>query len=60
MANKFPAFFKNRDFVERRVHCYCPELNENAVLFHRVNDNYSPVSKKFVRGETNIGANFFR
>lgn len=28
MANKFPSIFKNRDFVERRVHFYCPEINE--------------------------------
>ena len=33
MANKFPAIFKNKDFVERRVHCYCQEINEHAIIF---------------------------
>lgn len=60
MANKFPAFFKNRDFVESRIHFYCPEIQEHVVIFYSVNDDYYPVSKKFVRGYTPIGANFFK
>lgn len=60
MANKFPAIFSNRDFVERRVHCYCPEINEHAIIFHYVKDDYFPATKKFVRGYTTIGANFFK